>query len=311
MKRIILILGIIAIFLVAGCTGQSGPASSKGSEGITGTPTCTPNWQCGTWSECSTSGTQTRTCTDSNNCGTLASKPSESQGCTSPCTSIWQCSNWSECSSGTQERLCVDSKGCNIAAGKPIESQTCTIPTPAPIFLSGTSQQATQKFRLEKGLSIFNMQHTGTSNFAIWLMDSSGQRADLLVNEIGSFDGSKVEGIETAGDYILDISADGSWNVNIQQPRPTTAPSIPKVLSGTGQKASDMFYLNSGLVTFRMKHYGSRNFAIWLYDSSGNRVDLLVNEIGAFDGSKAEGISKSGIYILDITADGNWQVSIE
>jgi hypothetical protein len=44
--------------------------------------TCVPNWNCGSWTECSKSGTQTRTCTDSNNCGTTLGKPSETQTCT-------------------------------------------------------------------------------------------------------------------------------------------------------------------------------------------------------------------------------------
>ncbi len=42
---------------------------------------CTENWTCTTWSACA-GGTQTRTCTDSNNCGTIVNKPTESQSCT-------------------------------------------------------------------------------------------------------------------------------------------------------------------------------------------------------------------------------------
>src|SRR3989344_6351077 len=44
--------------------------------------TCTPNWQCTAFSTCA-SGTQTRTCTYANNCGTIAGKPPVSQGCAS------------------------------------------------------------------------------------------------------------------------------------------------------------------------------------------------------------------------------------
>ena len=46
---------------------------------------CTPSWGCTAWSPstslytCATSVSQTRTCTDSNSCGTTAGKPSESQ----------------------------------------------------------------------------------------------------------------------------------------------------------------------------------------------------------------------------------------
>jgi hypothetical protein len=47
----------------------------------TTTPVCTPSWTCGAWGTC-TSGTQTRTCTDSNSCGVSTGKPAESQSCT-------------------------------------------------------------------------------------------------------------------------------------------------------------------------------------------------------------------------------------
>ena len=41
---------------------------------------CVESWSCTDWSECH-SGTQTKTCTDVNNCGTTLSKPLESQSC--------------------------------------------------------------------------------------------------------------------------------------------------------------------------------------------------------------------------------------
>ncbi len=44
---------------------------------------CTENWNCGSWSIC-TNGTQTRTCTDTNHCGTTTSKPPVSQSCIVP-----------------------------------------------------------------------------------------------------------------------------------------------------------------------------------------------------------------------------------
>jgi len=43
---------------------------------------CTESWGCTSWSTCS-GGSQTRTCTDSNACGTTTNKPAESQSCTS------------------------------------------------------------------------------------------------------------------------------------------------------------------------------------------------------------------------------------
>lgn len=44
--------------------------------------TCIENWNCGRWSECAEQGKQTRTCTDTNSCGTNKNKPSITQSCT-------------------------------------------------------------------------------------------------------------------------------------------------------------------------------------------------------------------------------------
>jgi hypothetical protein len=61
------------------------------------------------------------------------------------------------------------------------------------------------------------MEHTGISNFAVWILDDQGAKVDLLVNVIGSFNGSKAIGIDTPGIHLLDIQADGDWEVSIEQ----------------------------------------------------------------------------------------------
>ena len=63
------------------CNGSENCFSCPDDCGVC-TLTCTPSWSCTSWSACSTGNTQTRTCTDSNNCNTTASKPAETQGCT-------------------------------------------------------------------------------------------------------------------------------------------------------------------------------------------------------------------------------------
>jgi hypothetical protein len=184
------------------------------------------------------------------------------------------------------------------------------IPTIAPISLSGVGQQASKKFQLQQGLAIFKLTHNGSSNFIVQLLGSNGQNIDNLVNEIGLFNGSKAEGIQNAGTYVLDIQADGKWTVTIQQPRPTTAPYITS-FHGKGQTATELFNMNSGLKTIQMTHDGTSNFIIDILDSNGNDVDNIVNEIGSFNGSKAEGIQNDGIYLFDIQADGNWTINIQ
>ena len=62
-------------------SGKCGPIGGNGGGGGGGT-SCTASWQTGTWSAC-TNGQQTRTCSDSNNCGDATNEPATSQSCTS------------------------------------------------------------------------------------------------------------------------------------------------------------------------------------------------------------------------------------
>lgn len=54
-------------------------------------PTCTSNWSCAAWDQCSSSGTQTRTCIDANKCPTPTNQPAPSQSCTYVTLSGFSC----------------------------------------------------------------------------------------------------------------------------------------------------------------------------------------------------------------------------
>jgi len=91
-------------------------------------PACYENWQCTAWSAC-TDGTQTRTCTDLNACGTTLFRPALTQDC--GCTEQWQCTAWSACANETQARTCTDLNNCGTTASRPALSQACSGSTTA------------------------------------------------------------------------------------------------------------------------------------------------------------------------------------
>ena len=198
------------------------------------------------------------------------------------------------------------------------------IPEPEPIEFSGQGDDVSSKFTLEEGITIITMTHSGESNFAIKLLDNTGGLVDLLVNEIGVFDGSVAIGVREdniigakPGIHLLDITADSSWTVLIEQPRPTSAKALPISINGKGCGVSPFFVLDEGLTIFNMTHDGDSNFAITLLSVDGKVAELLVNEIGSYSGKKAVGVkqgniigARPGMHILSITADGNWTVSI-
>ncbi len=87
-------------------------------------------------------------------------------------------------------------------------------------------------------------------------------------------------------------------------------PFEPITLGGIGGDSGDIFYLKNGLTKFRANHIGESNFIVYLYDVNGNRIELIVNEIGSYSGEKLVYISNSGDYYLDVTSDGKWGMTI-
>ena len=64
---------------------------------------------------------------------------------------------------------------------------------------------------------MLDLTHNGTSNFAVWSLDSSFGMIDLLVNEIGSYSGRRMVhgGWFSQPELVrhLDIDADGAWSI--------------------------------------------------------------------------------------------------
>ena len=87
-----------------------------------------------------------------------------------------------------------------------------------PQTFAGQGQNCSPFERLANGLAVFYMQHNGTSNFIVWLDGDQESRISLLVNGIGSFDGSKAIGIASSGLHLLGIKADGDWTIRVEQP---------------------------------------------------------------------------------------------
>jgi len=146
-KGVILLTGIIllwgnSVFAVGGGGGGSVPSCNVDT------------WDCTGWSQCSSSGTQTRICTLTYDCPTVSTpKPAESQSCTPPtppppvsspvepspqkrtepqapaCTKdIWTCGAWSTTCDiyGREQRTCKLSFDCpNVETPPPPESQPC------------------------------------------------------------------------------------------------------------------------------------------------------------------------------------------
>ncbi len=199
------------------------------------------------------------------------------------------------------------------------QPQPTNPPAPAPMpgasqQFSGHGIQATAMFHLNAGLVVFHSTHTnGTSNFIVHLKDKDGQDVLFITNAIGEYNGRFADNVPASGDYLLSVDADGDWTVTIDQPQPPAYSSPPshQSWSGHGDDVTSWVTLKQGLARFSFTHNGSSNFIIHLLDSDGNVVEFLANEIGAVNANTAISVESNGVYLLQITADGNWTINAD
>lgn len=84
----------------------------------------------------------------------------------------------------------------------------------------------------------------------------------------------------------------------------------PIVFSGTGNQVIQNVNLSGGFIKVTSTHNGSRNFIAAVYDSEGNRVSGIVNEIGVYNGTKVfDDRIENGF--IEVQADGAWSFTFE
>lgn len=186
-----------------------------------------------------------------------------------------------------------------------VEQTDATPPAEANRRLSGTGADVINGSIPGDKLAIARIEHTGgESNFQVWAVDDKGEKADLLVNEIGEYSGT----VDINFGYTpplrgIDINADGDWSIVIL-PADWARDLGTSGGQGTGDEVVDASRLAGA--TVRLTHDGESNFQIWAYDADGDTIDLIVNEIGAYEGTHR--VPNDTVW-FEVTADGNWTVT--
>jgi hypothetical protein len=152
-----------------------------------------------------------------------------------------------------------------------------------------------------KGAIVHARMH-GSGNNIIWSRDGAGARNDLVVNEIGPYQGANLIDLSPMDSLSrsLEITSRASWVVQV---RPlASAQRFTGAVSGGGD---DVLYYAGGRTVGRFTHTGSSNFIVQAVTSSD--WDLLVNEIGSYDGRTPVDLAPA---FISVNADGGWRVSI-
>ncbi|ELY26616.1 hypothetical protein C500_15685 [Natrialba magadii ATCC 43099] len=181
------------------------------------------------------------------------------------------------------------------------------------ITFTDAGSTVTDEFELEDGVTIVESSHDGDSNFIVDLVPATGDRAELLVNAIGAYTGATGL-IAAEGQYLLDIDADGNWEIEIQQPQATDddAESLPATLAGDTPDWAGPFQFD-GLGEARGVHEGQGNFIVEILPQEASVFgltfpELVFNEIDQFEGETTFSLDGIGYVIVD--AAGPWEVEL-
>lgn len=191
------------------------------------------------------------------------------------------------------------------AAGRAIATArpTATLVTFAPIRLNGRGDDVVRLSKPDVP-AVVHLTHQGSSNFIVTSYDSDGARIDLLVNEIGRYDGVRpLDFALNEWTERLEIQADGAWTAVIEPITAATAVAVPN--GGYNGRGDAVLLLTGGDPdTATLSHSGTSNFVVQAYGSTRH---LLVNEIGVYNGTV---IVPRDTVVLEVVADGSWRLAI-
>lgn len=190
-------------------------------------------------------------------------------------------------------------------------TSTTTTSTPAPIPLSGTGQTATQPFPVVGGLTIFTATCSACqANFIVEIDNASGSFVDIPIDVIGAYTGSVAEQL-SAGSYILNVTADAAWTINVTQPRNVPGAVLPQTYSGSGQQVVGPFAAGSSVrLQAQNTSTGGGNFIVEILAADGSFQGLPFNTIGSFSGSTISNNLTGSPYWLTIDSDGTWTITV-
>jgi hypothetical protein len=191
------------------------------------------------------------------------------------------------------------------AEGSP-EDEPEAAPEPEPVepqSFSGTGSEVVLLEPLGEDVFYAHVTHDGSSNVALWSVDENGQDIDLLVNEIGGYEG------EVAVNFgedpaALRVEADGDWSIDLVHLGEAPRWDGESVYEDRGDSVVIVDGVADGLTPVTLTHDGESNFAIWAWGES--YPDLIVNDIGAYDGTT---LLPDGSLVLQVDADGAWTIA--
>lgn len=173
----------------------------------------------------------------------------------------------------------------------------------------GTFEPTTQQgsgdsvIELPAAAGYVTASHNGSANFIVQVLDANnGSTGDLVVNTIGSYNGSAAFGVSSFSEGArLQVTADGAWELTI-----APLASAPELAgSGTGD---GVFLYGGDAGAAALTHDGAGNFIVQEHNDQLFSMGLLVNDIGAYSGTVP---ISAGPSVITVMADGSWTLAVQ
>lgn len=179
-----------------------------------------------------------------------------------------------------------------------------------PERVSGTGTVATGRFELPPGPVVATFAYEGGADFVAELVALDGRRyQDVRFAELtGKGGGSGVVSVHGDGPYVLDVEADGRWEVTLYRPADPAVQPLPAERSGTGRTALGPFAFD-GPTRVEVTHGGDFDFRVRTVPLDPDTLGTTVfDRIGTFHGSTT--VRVPGPAYVDVDADGPWTLRL-
>jgi hypothetical protein len=175
---------------------------------------------------------------------------------------------------------------------------------PRPISLSGSGARVLSIRITRDQPVVVSAAHSGSSNFVIELIGPGTH--ELLVNEIGRYQGQVAWADGKSGRYHVKVEADGRWSLRFTQPVPSSGNTrIPRSISGAGSRVVAIRASHDMQPIISAANRGKDNFVVEIigYGSTTGH-ELLFNEIGSYHGQTIMDSLPAGPYLVIIQDTG-------
>jgi hypothetical protein len=175
----------------------------------------------------------------------------------------------------------------------------------------GTGDGSTDSFEVLGALVTLAVEHTGDGQFRLTAVSSNEETERSFIDHSGAFQGELPVPLE-AGEWHLQIVADGEWRVSVAERQFTEADLQPLPIEGGGDgQYADWFgpiaFEGTTEISFQITDESTAR--VWLANDTGVQVEQLHSTTGPYEETVEATQEGYGIIVVGGSSP-NWSITI-